>query len=136
MRGDRAIQLLAGLAVEVVHELMGPDGFVGHVGGDDFIAIVGPEVAERAARDLAARFDHLAPLLYDQGDADRGFIRVEDRRGTPTRFPVLSVSIGVASTEMGPFRHYLDSVEVATEMKAMAKRETGSSFALDRRSPA
>src|SRR5213080_4412553 len=40
VRGDRAIQLLARLSTEVAHEVVGPGGFVGHVGGDDFIMIM------------------------------------------------------------------------------------------------
>jgi CheY-like chemotaxis protein len=51
----------------------------------------------------------------------------------PVRFPLLSVSIGVASTANRWFEHYGDAVAVATEMKAVAKRTPGSSFAVDRR---
>src|SRR6266487_1999507 len=55
VRGDRAIQALAHLAVEIVQEIAGPEGFVGHVGGDDFIILVGPNVAESMARALCGR---------------------------------------------------------------------------------
>jgi diguanylate cyclase (GGDEF)-like protein len=133
VRGDRAIQLTARLATEVVQELAGPAGFVGHVGGDDFIVIVDPDDAERVAGDLAARFDRIAPTLYDAEDAVRGYIEIEDRLGTVSKFPTLSVSIGVASTGRRQFDHYGEAVEVATEMKSLAKRQTGSSFEVDRR---
>ncbi|HJP65646.1 MAG TPA: response regulator [Actinomycetota bacterium] len=135
VRGDRAIQLTARLATEVVQELAGPSGFVGHVGGDDFIVIVDPDDAERVAGDLAARFDRIAPTLYDADDAERGYIEMEDRRGGVQQFPMLSVSIGVASTGRRRFDHYGEAVEVATEMKSLAKRQMGSSFELDRRNP-
>src|SRR5580765_644495 len=39
VQGDGLIQLLARLSTEVAHEVVGPGGFVGHVGGDDFIMI-------------------------------------------------------------------------------------------------
>jgi diguanylate cyclase (GGDEF)-like protein len=133
VRGDRAIQLTARLATEVVQELAGPSGFVGHVGGDDFIVVVDPDVAERVAGDLAARFDRLAATLYDEKDSIRGYIEIEDRKGTVAKFPMLSVSIGVASTGQRRFEHYGEAVEVATEMKAIAKRQSGSSFEFDRR---
>src|SRR5213593_5010433 len=57
VRGDRAIQTLARLVTETVHEMVGPAGFVGHVGGDDFIMITPAEVAEKAAEELCTRCD-------------------------------------------------------------------------------
>jgi len=135
VRGDRAIQLLARLCTEVAHELAGAGAFVGHVGGDDFVLIVPTELAEATASELAARFERSSPQLYDPPDAIKGYIEVEDRRGGVTRFPVLSVSIGVASTQNRAFDHYGQVVRTATDMKAVAKSEAGSSYAIDRRSP-
>ena len=134
VQGDRAIQLLARLATEVIHEEAGPEGFVGHVGGDDFILIVAPDAAESVAASLCRRFDEQVPLLYDRVDRDKGFIEVEDRQGNMRRFPVLTISIGVASTGRRRFAHYGEAVAVATEMKQFAKREQGSCYAVDRRS--
>jgi diguanylate cyclase (GGDEF)-like protein len=134
VRGDRAIQALARLVTETVHEVAGPAGFVGHVGGDDFVILVEPDQAETVAKSLCDRFDGLAPTLYDQEDAERGFIEVRDRQGTPKSFPILTISVGVASTMSRRFGHYGEAVAVATEMKQFAKREPNSSFAVDRRS--
>jgi diguanylate cyclase (GGDEF)-like protein len=133
VRGDRAIDLLARLATDITHEVAGPNGFIGHLGGDDFVIVVPPNHAEPVASALATRFDAHAPSLYEQDDAERGFVEVEDRRGARVRFPLLSVSIGVASTGRRWFDHYGEAVAVATEMKAVAKRSPGSSFAIDRR---
>src|SRR6266487_1809483 len=52
VRGDRAIQVVARLSVEVANELVGPAGFVGHVGGDDFILIAAEEEGEPLAAEL------------------------------------------------------------------------------------
>ena len=133
VRGDRAIQMLASLVTEIAHEVAGPTGFVGHVGGDDFVLIVPPEAAEEAAARTVKDFDENVPLLYDRIDAERGFVEVEDRRGSPVRFPLLTISIGVASTANRTFSHFGEAVTVATEMKQVAKREAGSSYAIDRR---
>ena len=133
LRGDRAIQTVARLAMEVVNELVGPGAFIGHVGGDDFIVIVPPELAEPVARQLCQRFDANVPLLYDRIDAERGGIELEDRQGNLRRFPLLTVSIGVASSETRAFAHFGEAVAVATEMKQFAKREPKSSYAVDRR---
>src|ERR671933_102503 len=79
VRGDRAIQGLARLINDVVHEMAGPEGFVGHVGGDDFLVIVNPEHAEEAAERMCTRFDKLVPDLYDPTDLQRGSIEIKDR---------------------------------------------------------
>jgi len=133
VRGDRAIQALARVITETVHELIGPSGFVGHVGGDDFVMIVPPEEAEAVAAHLVGRFDTEAPNLYDSLDAERGTIEVKDRQGNLRRFPLLTLSVGIATTTNRRFTHYGEAVAVATEMKQFAKRETGSSYAVDRR---
>jgi diguanylate cyclase (GGDEF)-like protein len=133
VRGDRGIQALARLVTETVHEAAGPAGFVGHVGGDDFIVIVAPELAEDLAAALCARFDALAGTLYDPADAQRGAIEVKDRQGNLKSFPLLTLSVGVATTAHRRFGHFGEAVAVATEMKQFAKRQAGSSFAIDRR---
>jgi len=134
VRGDRAIQAMARLASEVVHELVGPEGFVGHVGGDDFLLIVPPDLAETVAARLCERFDQEAPLLYDRDDVERGYVELTDRQGSMVKFPLVTVSVGVVSTSSRTFSHYGEAVAVATEMKQVAKRQPGSSFAVDRRS--
>ena len=48
--------------------------------------------------------------------------------------PLVSISIGVATTGKRKFDHYVEAVNIATEMKQYAKRQSGSSFAIDRRS--
>ena len=133
VRGDRAIQALARLVTETVHEVAGPTGFIGHVGGDDFIVIVLPELAEDMAAKLCSRFDALSASLYDPADGERGNIEVKDRQGNLRTFPLLTLSVGVATTQNRRFGHFGEAVAVATEMKQFAKREPGSSFAVDRR---
>ena len=133
VRGDRAIQVVARLAMEVVNEVVGPSAFIGHVGGDDFILVVPPGLAEDVAKNMCERFDQHVPLLYDKMDVERGAIEIEDRQGNLRRFPLLTISIGVASTENRPFEHFSEAVAVATEMKQFAKREPRSSYAMDRR---
>ena len=133
VRGDRAIQSLARLVTETVHEVAGPAGFVGHVGGDDFVVIVDPDIAEDLAQKLCDRFDQQVPAMYDPEDAERGCIEVRDRQGNMKAFPLLTISVGVATTSNRRFSHYGEAVAVATEMKQFAKRDPGSSFAVDRR---
>ncbi len=134
VRGDRLIQGTARMIQDAVmaHDA---DGFVGHVGGDDFVAVVEPETAEDVAKRVCERFDQDRALYYEDEDLERGFIRMEDRKGVEQDIPLVSVSLGIATTSRRAFAHYGEAVAVATEMKQFAKRDSGSSYAVDRRAP-
>ena len=135
VRGDRLIQATARIIQDAVVEFDGAGGFVGHVGGDDFVAVVGTEAAEPAAKKICEAFDLLRGEFYDLEDLERGFVRMEDRRGVEQDIPLVSVSVGIATTAKRGFAHYGEAVAVATEMKQFAKRQAGSSYAVDRRMP-
>jgi diguanylate cyclase (GGDEF)-like protein len=134
VRGDRLIQGTARMLQDAVmaHDVA---GFVGHVGGDDFVAVVSPETAEDVAKQVCERFDEDRKLYYEDEDLERGFVRMEDRKGVEQDIPLVSVSIGIATTSRRAFAHYGEAVAVATEMKQFAKRDGGSSYAVDRRAP-
>ncbi len=134
VRGDRLIQGTARMIQDAVMA-NDSDGFVGHVGGDDFVAVVEPDVAEDVAKAVCDRFDTDRALYYEDDDLDRGFVRMEDRKGVEQDIPLVSVSVGIATTSKRAFAHYGEAVAVATEMKQFAKRDGGSSYAVDRRAP-
>jgi diguanylate cyclase (GGDEF)-like protein len=133
VRGDRLIQAAARTIQDAVAEYAGADGFVGHVGGDDFVVIVTPDKAEEVANTVVARFDEQVPDLYDPEDRERGYVEVANRRGELQRFPLLAISIGIATTERRRYAHYAEVVAIATEMKTFTKGTAGSSWAIDRR---
>jgi diguanylate cyclase (GGDEF)-like protein len=133
MRGDQVIQFTARIAQEVALALGGSEAFVGHVGGDDFVVVCSPDTAAAISQGLVDRFDAESPELYDDEDRGRGYVEVTNRRGEMQRFPLLSISIGIATTDLREFAHYAEAVAVATEMKAFTKTSAGSSWAVDRR---
>jgi diguanylate cyclase (GGDEF)-like protein len=136
VRGDRMIQSTARVIQDAVVEFAGSEGFVGHVGGDDFVAVVPPDVAEEVAKRITERFESQRDEFYDPEDIERGYVKVEDRRGVLQEIPLVAVSVGVATSAKREFAHYGEAVAVATEMKQFAKRDQGSSYAVDRRAPA
>jgi diguanylate cyclase (GGDEF)-like protein len=134
MRGDAAIKLLATTIISTV-ELHGSreSTFVGHVGGDDFIVAMDPESVEAAAKEICDAWDRQLGGLYDSEDLARGYIEVEDRRKEIHRYPLATVSIGIATTVRRSFQSHWEAAETAAEMKSFAKRLQGSAFAVDRR---
>jgi len=133
VKGDRVIQATARVLQEAMEEFAKVDGFLGHVGGDDFVVVMPPDVAKAAAGWICRRFDQEVGSFYDREDRERGYVEVEDRQGKLRRFGLIAVSIGVATTSRRKFSHYGEAVDVATEMKQFAKKQQGSSYAIDRR---
>jgi len=133
LRGDEVIKLLATSIMDSVQETTRGRAFVGHIGGDDFLAVVKPDIAEALAKDLIQRWGRVAGSCYDPSDVERGYIEVQSRDGTLQRFPVASVSIGIATNLQRPIASHWEASEIASEMKRFAKSERGSSYAMDRR---
>jgi diguanylate cyclase (GGDEF)-like protein len=134
LRGDDMIALLAGALSRAVAEAGDPSPFLGHIGGDDFAVVCTPEQAEPLARRAVEIFDAGSPALHDPEDVARGALEVPDRQGALRRFPLVSVSVGVVSSERRRFRDRREVVAVVSEMKAVAKSRPGSAVAVDRRS--
>jgi diguanylate cyclase (GGDEF)-like protein len=133
MRGDEVIRFCASSFIEAAESLGMEGTFVGHIGGDDFVAIIAPEMAEAFAKEVIERFDEGILDLYDTADALRGYIEVIDRRGERYAFPVVSLSLGVASTEVREIGTQWEASAIAVEMKEFAKKQQGSTYRIDRR---
>lgn len=133
-RGDRVIKLLADVLTEMVDSRGTGSDFIGHIGGDDFAVLTTPEKLEALCKAVMTAFDQRVRLLYDEGDLARGFLQGIDRQGIMRRFPLVSLSIGVATNRNRIFADYEELSRVAAEMKQFAKQESGSSYAVDVRS--
>jgi DNA-binding response OmpR family regulator len=133
MRGDNVIKFSANTLVQAAVDTDDPSCFVGHVGGDDFIAVMHPDVAETFCKTVIDRFDDGILDFYDPQDALRGFVEVIDRRGERHAFPIVSISLGVANNLRRTFNSEWEASAVASEMKEHAKHEAGSCYKIDRR---
>jgi diguanylate cyclase (GGDEF)-like protein len=133
MRGDNVIKFTANTLVEAAAEVNEPTCFVGHVGGDDFIAVMNPDVVETFCKTVIDRFDDGILDFYDPQDALRGYVEVIDRRGERHAFPIVSISMGVATNLRRTFQNEWEASAIASEMKEHAKGEAGSTYKVDRR---
>jgi len=133
MRGDEVIRFCASCFTEAAASLGIGEAFIGHIGGDDFLAIIPPDIAEPFCKEIVERFDDGILDLYDTADALRGYIEVIDRRGERYAFPVVSLSLGVASTEVRDIGSQWEASAIAVEMKEFAKKQPGSTYRIDRR---
>jgi GGDEF domain-containing protein len=131
--GDRVIYLLSRILHDVVKGLLGPRGFVGHIGGDDFIFVVPAHEISPVCGEILDVFDTLIPLQYNDQDRRAGYFFGKDRRGQLHRVPLMTLSIGIVTNRHRRFAHPAQVSELATEMKSYAKTLPGSVFVVDRR---
>jgi diguanylate cyclase (GGDEF)-like protein len=134
LRGNDLIRLLADIMREVV--LKGcPDALAGHVGGDDFVAILHASEAEvrRICDSIIQQFDEKAPGLYDATDRARGYITTVDRLGTRQQFPVVSISIAVVTNQRRQLSTPYEVSDIAAQLKKQAKQRAGSLYLVDQR---
>jgi diguanylate cyclase (GGDEF)-like protein len=133
LKGDEIIKYTAKTIVRNVHSLKGNHCFVGHIGGDDFVAIVSKTDYEQVCQNILAEFDKDIHNFFTKDDLERGYLEVENRKGVMEQFPLTSLSIGVVEADKGRFKNILEIGEVGAQVKHVAKTIMGSSYAIDRR---
>lgn len=133
IKGDEIIKFTARTIVRNVHALENNDCFVGHIGGDDFVAIVSETDYDKICQDIITEFDSSILDYFTEEDRKRGYIEVANRRGILEDFPLTSISIGVVVAEPGKFSNILEIGEVGAQVKHLSKTVMGSSYVIDRR---
>lgn len=132
-RGDQAIQMLARILADSAIQHGGKGAFVGHIGGDDFVVLADPDVAEPLGEIILEAFNTASLQLYDAEDRERGFVEVLNRRHVVERFPLMSLTIALVSTDRVPVSHLAELIDIAQELKAHGKGIPGSVLVGERR---
>ena len=133
LKGDEIIEFTAQTILKCIHKSFPNDSFIGHIGGDDFIAIVPSIDVEDVCQEIIATFDKNVTKFFTEEDNERGYIEVANRKGIIEQFTLTSISIGVVIAEKNRFSNILEIGEVGAQVKHMAKSIVGSSYAIDRR---
>ncbi|MCX7856730.1 MAG: diguanylate cyclase [Deltaproteobacteria bacterium] len=132
-RGDDVIRMTGRLIMNVVRNAQEEGSFVGHIGGDDFVYIMDIEKIESVTNDIIKNFTEIIPAFYEEEDRKRGYIESLDRQGNIRRYPLMTISVGIAHNKYRKFVHHGEISSVASEMKKEAKRGNTSSYLIDRR---
>ena len=133
LQGDKIIEFTASTITNCIHKLANEHSFIGHIGGDDFIAIIDGTKAEKLCQDIMTTFDGKVKEFFTDEDAEKGYIEIENRKGIVEQFPLTSISIGVVVADSGRFHNILEIGEIGAQVKHAAKSVMGSSYAIDRR---
>lgn len=132
-RGDEVIKFTGRLILNLVNEKQTKDNFVGHIGGDDYIFIMAPQLIVETSEQIIRAFDQIIPTFYDEEDRQKGIIFSKDRQGQERSFPIIGISIGITDNQIRTFAHYGEMTGVASAMKSLSKQDEGSIYRIDQR---
>ncbi|MFP3982670.1 MAG: diguanylate cyclase domain-containing protein [Desulfurivibrionaceae bacterium] len=133
-QGDDVILMVAKIAVNAVDELARKNGFIGHIGGDDFVFIV-PEVkVKEVCEKIINNFEIVKKMFLFPEDLEKGCYVEKDRQGRETEFGLLSLSIAVVIIEGNRYNHAGEIATVSSQVKHYVKKMEGSNYMIDRRS--
>lgn len=131
--GDEALSMLARLLADVMEEENGEVRFVGHLGGDDFVALTSSQVAQRVAEKLTQKFDTESRGYFEPRDLERGYFEMVNRSGRREMVPLLAVTIAVVDNVRGRELHVRRLADVAAELRRYGKSRPGSIVVTERR---
>lgn len=134
-KGDDVIRQTAQILGQTA-EAVAPKSkcFIGHIGGDDFVVLLPLEKEEAFARHFIAEFDRIIPTYYSEADQKRGFVRLKDRRGKQSTFPLMSCSVAACNNYYRQYKNLGEIAQDAAEVKSFLKSQPGSHYLRDRRS--
>ncbi|WP_367073443.1 GGDEF domain-containing protein [Paenibacillus pabuli] len=121
--GDQLIQATANLLRQY---FVFPESFLGHIGGDDFIAILNHHDFRQVSEEVIAGFEKIKRTFYNQEDLDNQFVLGEGRSGVHQPIPLVSVSIAVVTNASQEYEGIDQIVKEATRIKKVCKSIAGS----------
>ncbi len=131
--GDNIILFTAQMLKDALAAEKLEDGFIGHIGGDDFVVVVPSDKAEALAARVIKEFDEGVSRFYNEEDLAMECISAQNRQGIIQTFPLMSISLAGVDLALGAYSRYLQVNDACAEGKKEAKRIPGSTFFRDRR---
>lgn len=133
LNGDEIIKFTARCISKHMTDTQTENNFVGHIGGDDFVAITSNINCESICQDIILEFDNGVLKYFNEADIEKGYLEVPNRKCIVEQFPLTTISIGVVIADKGRFSNVLEIGEVAAQVKHLAKTTPGSTYVIDRR---
>ncbi|MCC6191596.1 MAG: response regulator [Anaerolineales bacterium] len=117
--GDEVLRFTSILLGEVVDEVGTANDFIGHPGGDNFVVVTTTAAGPRVRDRLKARFNDEILTHYSFVDRERGFSLAKNHDGQEVQVPLMTMAIGLVTSET---RSFADIREI-TELAAEARRQ-------------
>jgi len=131
--GDDALLMVSECLVDLAYTGRFGEPFIGHVGGDDFVALLEDRDAADFTYALFESFDRQKVKFYTEAERERGVIETRSRTGGVVSVPLLSMSVGGVTTSRPGVADVRHLSHLAAEVKHAAKSRPGNALVIDRR---
>jgi len=123
LMGDEMIRLAARVLTRLTAD--SPSAHLGHVGGDDFVAVCPDGLSLEALDQVCREFDVEKRQLFDAHDLERGHLIATTRRGETEAVPIVTLSLAVIDRSRVPGElHAARLSHLVASLKTLAKKRT------------
>ncbi|HMO57240.1 MAG TPA: response regulator [Roseiflexaceae bacterium] len=120
--GEEVLRFTALLLNDIVNQHGRPEDFVGQpIVGPSFVVTSAPAPMETICEQLCRSFDSEIGKHYEYKDRLNGYISVIDDTGETRQAPLMSLSIGVLTSQDGPFYDIRELSEAAEDVRQRAQ---------------
>ena len=119
MNGDEVIKFTAELMKESIQKYGKRGDFLGHIGGDDFVAVVSYENSKKIGRNIIKEFDKRIVEYYNEEDIKKGNIKILNRKGKLEKYPIMTITVAMISNR---YRKYENTLEIGEEGASVKKK--------------
>ncbi|KKI93881.1 hypothetical protein WQ54_02210 [Bacillus sp. SA1-12] len=127
-KGDLLIKEISNLLSQCILLSDEENTFIGHIGGDDFVAILPHFNYEPTCHSIIQEYHIRIKKYYDSYDLQNQFVYTNDRDGHYEKIPLVSLSIAVVTNEYQTFQSIEYISKVAALVKKQCKSIEGSCF--------
>jgi diguanylate cyclase (GGDEF)-like protein len=117
--GDRILSYTASIIQK--HTCLYKDSFLGHIGGDDFVAIISGHDAGFLCENIIIEFDSNISNFYSEDDKQKGYIQSFNRNNNEENYPIMSISIAVVTDKNKDYSSIYELTEEAAKIKKKCK---------------
>jgi len=127
-KGSELLRVTGDLIDAAVKAHGGAQGFVGHVGGDDFVMVIPTDRVAPVCEAVIENFNTEVVKHFSLQDLEAGGIAGCDRYGVHRFFPVTTISIAVIICGNDQYSSAVDIARAAARVKDSAKESPGSNY--------
>lgn len=122
-KGDEVLQAMADL-LKRTFEKTGI--FLGHIGGDDFIAVLNHYDFQSSCESIIEEFNRSMKRFYHSTHLSQDYVITENRQGVKEKIALVSLSVAAVTNQYQPFQNVEELVEYAAIVKKRCKKIKGS----------
>src|SRR5690606_23855161 len=124
-KGDELIKETAMILTEVIMKTTNEPSFIGHNGGDDFIATIPHYHYQSISEKIITQFSNSLRCFYSLEDLKKGYVSGISRKGIFEKLPLASISIAIIHNKNRPIKSLeqlsIESAKVKSYCKSINK---------------